>query len=206
MSAFKYFFKKPNIVSCVSENTVICHNLITTIKIETLGWGWLRIKAKSEPKWQGIKKFLSTSDQRLTASVPQGKELQITMVNCFGVSKLIIEPIKANSELHEIVAPQYPIYNKNLLNVIKPPKYSSFKNVTFNSYDLPKNKVTRALQLSKQSIHLPNNKIQLGKLNLLNTPAHLFKPPFNYLNLINKLRLNRIRISNKIDTTFIQND
>ena len=206
MPTFRIFFKKPNIVSCVSENTVICHNLITTIKIETLGWGWLRIKAKSEPKWQGIKKFLSTSDQRLTASVPQGKELQITMVNCFGVSKLIIEPIKANSELHEIVAPQYPIYNKNLLNVIKPPKYSSFKNATFNSYGIPKNKVLKAIQLSKQSLHLPSNKIKLGKLNLLNTPIYLFKPPFNYLYFSNNLRLNRIKISNKIDTTFIQND
>ncbi len=206
MSAFKCFFKKPNILSGKSENTLICHNLITPIIIETLGWGWLRIKAKDEPSWPGIKKYQSLNDSQLMCSAPFDKELQISMVNFFGKSNLIMAPIKANSALHEIVAPQYPIYNKNLLNVINPPKYSSFKKVTFNSYDLPKNKVTKALQLSKQSIHLPNNKIQLGKLNLLNTPVHLFKSPFNYLNLINKLRLNRIRISNKIDTTFIQND
>ena len=220
MPTFKYLFSKPSIVSCKTENTVVCHNLVTAINIETLGWGWLKIKAKTEPKWPDIKKFISASNQHLTVTVPQGRELQITMFNCFGIAKLMIRPIKAHSELHEIIAPQYPIYNKNLLNDIKPPQYSSFnkmqfslhkvnhtfKNAKIRNYGLPKNNVLKTIQLSKQSIQLPNNRIKLGQLKLLNTPIYLFKPPLNYQGFTNTLKLNPIKISNKIDSTFIQND
>jgi hypothetical protein len=220
MPKFKYFFEKPSIISCKPENDVVCHNSVTNITIETLGWGWLRIKTKTEPKWPGIKKFISAPDQRLTASAPQGTELQITMINCFGIAKLMIRPIKPNSELHEIIAPQYPIFNKNLLNVIKPPNYSSFnkmqfslhnvkhafKNAKIKNHVLPKNKLQATIQQSKQALICPKNRTVLSKANLINTRINLFKPPINFQGVTHNLRLSPIKISNKIDTTFIQND
>ncbi len=204
MPTFKDFFKKPSILSSKSGNTLVCHNLSTSITIETLGWGWLSIKAKDEPSWPGIKKYQSLNDRQLLFTVPFDKELQISMVNCFGKSNLIMAPIKANSALHQIVAPQYPIYNKTLINEIKPPKYPSFnknfllKNIIKEGYGQPKSTLSTAIQLSKKSLYLT-------KFKFINNRINLYKPLLMQVKLNHTLKFNPVKISNKISTEFINN-
>jgi len=205
MPIFKYFFNKPSILSCKSGKKLVCHNTVTNIKIETLGWGWLCIKAKDEPSWPGIKKYQSLNDRHLMCSVPFDKELQISMINCFGKSNLIMAPIKANSALHQIVVPQGPIYNKTLINEIKPPKCPSFnknfllKNIIKEGYRQPKNSLSTAKQLSKKSLYLT-------KFKFINNRINLYKPLLMQVKLNHTLKLNPVKISNKISTEFINNN
>lgn len=207
MSIFENYFEKPNIVSCKPKNPMVYHNVVVSITIRTIGWGWLRISAKSEPNWPGFKTFQTTKNQELTVSVPQEKELKITMFNCFGKTKHIVSPIQGSNELKEIIAPKYRIYNENLFKVSNKKKYPSINKIQKlflykwrNNYKFDLKKLDKTIKLLKSPLFLHKNNIKLMKLNLTDNPMNLLKTPLIYRNFNKKIRIKRIKISNRINT------
>jgi len=203
MSTFELIFKKPVIVSCRQNNEIVCHNSVTPVTIVTSGWGWLMVRNKLDHDWPGIREYKSINNVQSTYFIPQGKWLQIVMYNCFGRTQLVIDSIRASNELHEIVAPKKADYKTVHFSINRSLNLRAVANRIKNKTQLPRLKITNNLS---SDIELQEYKVELTKLKIINNSCRLLVPSISYSNFTNRIRINSVSISNKIETKNITED
>lgn len=203
MSIFELIFKKPRVVSCKQNHEIVCHNSVTPVNVVTSGWGWLLISTKLDNNWPGVKEYKSINDIQSIYFVPQGKPFKVVMYNCFGRTQLVIDPISANNELHEIVAPKKIDYKSVLFYINRILKSKSFTNKLANKHRFPSFKV--GINLSS-NIQLPENDFKLNSPRIVNNSCNLFTTRFNHVDFTNTIKLKPVSISNKIEAKNIAQD